>query len=309
MRFPKAPPIYVETLIRAPLEAVWEKTQNPVEHEKWDIRFSTIEYLPRASEADPQRFLYETRIGFGLKVSGAGESTGERLSDSERTSALRFWSDHPFSLIRTGSGYWRYSELPDNTTRFLTRYDYQPRFGLPGAVFDRFVFRPIMGRATAWGFDCLRLWLEKDLPPGEARLRFWADLWIRGGLGVAWIYQGLVPKILFPASGERDILLSSGITGPAAEAALWLIGGGQILIGLLFLFLSHPRFLYILTLALLAALGVGALFTMPGLFTLPFNPAALTFAMAGLAGAGYVTASAPVFPRAGRCRRKPGRKG
>jgi hypothetical protein len=43
---------------------------------------------------------YSTRIGFGLKISGEGESTGNREDTTGvRTSALSFWSADPKSLI------------------------------------------------------------------------------------------------------------------------------------------------------------------------------------------------------------------
>jgi hypothetical protein len=164
-------PIYVEIVVRAPLEDVWEKTQRPDLHQRWDLRFTRIEYLPRPDGSAPQRFLYATRIGFGLEISGEGESVGEKDgSDGSRTSALRFWSESPRSLIREGSGYWRY--VPTlNGVRFLTSYDYQTRFGVAGRVVDRLVFRPLLGWATAWSFDRLRLWLEDGVEPEDARRR------------------------------------------------------------------------------------------------------------------------------------------
>ena len=96
--------IYVEIPIRCSMEELWEKTQNPKLHQRWDLRFSEIEYLPREGE-QPQRFLYRTRIGFGVKVDGMGESTGTRNGDSGmRISSLKFWSDDAKSLIKVGSG-------------------------------------------------------------------------------------------------------------------------------------------------------------------------------------------------------------
>ena len=101
--------IYVEILVRAPMDILWRHTQDPALHERWDLRFSTIEYLPRASEAEPQRFRYATRIGFGLGIAGEGESVGRRdFPAGERLSALKFSSEDAFSLIREGSGYWKY---------------------------------------------------------------------------------------------------------------------------------------------------------------------------------------------------------
>jgi hypothetical protein len=114
--------------------------------------------------------VYATRLGFGLEICGAGEAVGEReQADGSRTSALRFRSDDPRSLILEGSGYWRYVPVAEGT-RFLTGYDYTTRFGPAGRLIDRFLFRPLIGWATAWSFDRLRLWLERGIEP-EASLR------------------------------------------------------------------------------------------------------------------------------------------
>jgi hypothetical protein len=162
-----APPIYVETRIRAPLEDVWEKTQRPELHERWDLRFSAIDYLPRA-DGEPQRFRYATRLGFGLRIEGTGESVGDRLGAAGRTSALTFRSGDSKSLIREGSGYWRYVPTAHGV-RFLTRYDYEPRWGIAGRLLDRLLFRRLLGWATAWSFDRLRIWLEDGIPPERSR--------------------------------------------------------------------------------------------------------------------------------------------
>jgi hypothetical protein len=59
--------IYVEILVRAPMDALWAHTQTPSLHQRWDLRFSRIDYLPKPRDIEPQRFRYTTRIGFGLK--------------------------------------------------------------------------------------------------------------------------------------------------------------------------------------------------------------------------------------------------
>src|SRR5262245_58104675 len=120
-RLQRMPAIYVEIDIRCSMEDLWKRTQTPELHQQWDLRFTDIEYLPRPDPAQPQRFLYKTRIGFGLNVSGEGESVGTHESNGSRSSALKFWSTDPKSLIRQGSGYWQYIPLP-NGIRFLTWY-------------------------------------------------------------------------------------------------------------------------------------------------------------------------------------------
>ena len=139
------PPISVEIFIRTTLDELWERTQIPALHQRWDLRFTDIEYLPCPDESQPQRFQYETRIGFGLRIAGEGESVDTRAdARGVRTSALRFWSDDPKSLIRTGPGYWQYVPVKGGV-RFLTRYDYETRLGPLGRLVDRMVFRPLIG--------------------------------------------------------------------------------------------------------------------------------------------------------------------
>ncbi|MFC7371914.1 hypothetical protein ACFQPF_09505 [Fictibacillus iocasae] len=57
----KNKPIYVEIPISARVEEVWKTAQQPELHEQWDLRFSSITYLPKKSS-----FTYETNIGFDL---------------------------------------------------------------------------------------------------------------------------------------------------------------------------------------------------------------------------------------------------
>ncbi len=84
------------------------------------------------------------------------------------------------SLIREGSGYWRYVPVRGGV-RFLTGYAYRPRWGCLGRLID-LVFGPLFGWATAWSFDRLRLWLERGVPPERARLHFIAEFVLRAAL-------------------------------------------------------------------------------------------------------------------------------
>ena len=106
----RADSIYVQIDISGSIDRIWQLTQEPDFHQRrWDLRFTEIRYLPRPDTAQPQRFRYATRIGFGLKIHGEGESVGSRDGpNGERSSALKFWSKDSKSLIRIGSGYWKY---------------------------------------------------------------------------------------------------------------------------------------------------------------------------------------------------------
>ncbi len=300
-------PIYVEIAIRAPLDQVWRLTQSPDLHQRWDLRFSRIAYLPRPDPGEPQRFLYETRIGFGLGVSGEGESVGERdLADGTRSSALRFWSADPKSLIGEGSGYWKY--VPDGASiRFLTRYDYAPRFGRPGRWLDALVFRPLLGWATAWSFDRLRRWLEQGVEPEAALRQALIHGAARGGLAAVWVYQGLVPKLLAPERGELALLQATGLfarlLGGYERPALALLGLAEIGLGLLMLARPAARWPFAATLLVLPAFALAALFAAPTSFLAPFNPPTLILAMAALASIGWWASKDVVSAR--HCRRRP----
>ncbi|WP_181770719.1 SRPBCC family protein [Amycolatopsis pittospori] len=156
--------LYVETVIRTDLDTLWRHTQDPGLHERWDLRFARIEPVP----GSPGRFRYATKF-LGIVISGTGTHAGESTRpDGGRTSALRFASADPMSLIRSGSGYWRYTPTEDGV-RFVTGFDYATRWGVFGRFAD-LLFRPLFGWMTAWSFDRLRLWLESGVPPEELPL-------------------------------------------------------------------------------------------------------------------------------------------
>ncbi|WP_405791674.1 hypothetical protein [Streptomyces sp. NBC_01506] len=200
--------LYVETRIRTDMDTLWERTQDPAHHQRWDLRFSEIDYLPRPA-GEPQRFRYAVRVLPFLTVSGTGVSAGESGgADGRRVSVLRFASPHPLSLLAEGSGYWRYVPTPDGV-RFLTGYDYRPRWGRLGAVADRWAFRPLMGWATAWSFDRLRLWCEHGVSPARSLAYGAAELTARL-LAVPGVFAALAPY-------------GDGGAGPADGAAAWAL--------------------------------------------------------------------------------------
>ncbi|SDJ76413.1 hypothetical protein [Streptomyces indicus] len=199
--------LYVEAFIRADMEDLWERTQNPAEHRRWDLRFGEIDYLPKAA-GEPQHFRYATRLLPFLKIAGTGISAGEKIRpDGTRTSALRFSSPHPLSLLKEGSGYWRY--VPEEGgVRFITGYDYTPRWGRFGKAADRCVFRPLMGWATAWSFDRLRLWLEEGITPRWSLVHWLTEMLMRTLLLLAllglFLVFALQPLVFLLASGYAD---------------------------------------------------------------------------------------------------------
>jgi hypothetical protein len=294
--------IYVEIPICAGMDELWEKTQNPQLHQRWDLRFTQIEYLPRRGD-EPQRFLYRTRVGFGLKIDGRGESVGERDGDKgERTSSLKFWSEDPKSLIKTGSGYWKY--VPDqNAIRFFTWYDYETRFGVLGKLVDRCLFRPLLGWATACSFDRLRLWIEKGITPEASRDRALVYALSRGTMAFIWFYHGLVPKLVYHDRAELDLLSRIGIAPQHLHAAATLAGVVEVLFAFLLIIFWRQSWLLWLTLVLmLVGIPVVAV-SAPEYLSAAFNPVTLNLSLAGFAAIALITRRD--LPTAANCRRKP----
>jgi len=294
--------IYVEIRIRAPMQDLWDYTQRPELHERWDLRFSEISYLPRPYADEPQRFRYATRIG-GLTIEGEGESVGARdMTDGQRASALTFTSSDPRSLILRGSGYWKYAPTNDGI-RFLTRYDYETRFGRPGRFLDHVFFRPLLGWATAWSFDRLRLWLERDIDPRSALRQWITHATARVGLAIIFAYHGLVPKILLRQQDELSMLQDIGVPPDKVRAFIFFLGVVELLFAVCLLAFWRSRWpaLFTIVFALMATLGVA--YGSPHYLGAAFNPVSLNLAIACLALIDLI--SLAEMPTASNCLRAP----
>ncbi len=295
--------IYVEIPIRAPFDRIWQLTQQPEAHGRWDLRFSRIEYLPRPDPAEPQLFLYETRLGFGLSIRGTGESRGERfLPDGTATSALIFRSDDPKSLIRAGSGYWRY--LPgEGEVQFLTWYDYEVRFGAAGRWFDRVVFRPLIGWATAWSFDCLRLWAEIGQLPETSRVLAAIHAVARCAIAGIWLWHGLVPKLLAQQADEQRMMKEAGVPVATVPLAVRAAGVAEVAIAVAVIVSWRDRRAFVWNALAMSAALLAVAVRSPQYLRAAFNPVTLNGATVALSAAGYLAAGSSPF--AGRCRRSP----
>jgi DoxX-like family len=294
--------IYVEILISGSMDDLWQKTQEPNLHRRWDLRFSEIDYLPRGPE-EPQRFLYSTRIGAGLRIRGEGKSVGECDDLSgQRTSALKFWSKDPKSLIESGSGYWQYVPS-ERGIRFLTSYDYRTRFGAIGRVVDRLAFRPLMGWATAWSFDRLRLWIEQGVPPEVSRERALIYGLSRLTLAFIWLYHGAVPKLLYHNPDELRMLTDAG--APHAQLLNWVSLFAWLEIGFAGVLITFWKARWPLwcTIAVMFAATVGVSISSPAYLSAAFNPLTLNLAVTVLAAVGLLVAGN--LPSAKNCLRRP----
>lgn len=297
----KNKPIYVEISIDENIERVWEASQNPSLHEQWDLRFSSITYLPK-EEDEAQLFEYKTNIGFGIAIAGWGKSVRSfHAKDESRTSSLHFGTNHLLSPIKEGKGYWKY--VPEhNATKFFTQYDYDVQFGTLGKLIDKIVFRPLIGWATALSFDVLKRWLEKGDTPSAQYSRFFSH-WIITFLFVfVWIYQGLVPKLIM--MHPEEITLTSAILPlELSEARIMVatIGVIEIMFGFIWILYQNKRRLLKLQLVLLPLLTILAITADSSVLTHPFNPITFNLSLIVLTIVGLL--SSKDIPTAKSCKR------
>lgn len=165
--------IYVEILVRSSMENLWELSQDPALHPRWDLRFSRI--IPTGVGSDGHsQFRYEFQLPF-YAITGTGTSLGHKTTASgQATSVLKFSTSNPLSPIGPGSGYWRYIPV-DQGIRFITGYNYAPGMGAIGRKLDARFIRPGLGWATALSFDRLRLWAESGVDPAQSRNAWFLD--------------------------------------------------------------------------------------------------------------------------------------
>ncbi len=204
--------VWVTTAVAGPSDRLWQLTQDTAHHPRWDLRFSSI--TPAGTDHDGrQRFTYALALPHPrlplLTVRGTGTSTAERRGDDGAgTSAIRFAAGDALtdrlSPLADGAGYWRYAPEPDGRTRFTTGYDYRPGWGRFGAALDPWLTRPLVGWATAWSFDRLRLWAERGQTPERSR-----------DLALAWTAGRVVVVLLTAAALRRRRPLLALVTAGA----------------------------------------------------------------------------------------------
>lgn len=298
----KSKPVYVEIEIDTEMDKLWSATQTPNLHEQWDLRFSSITYLPK-KENEPQHFSYKRNLGFGQKIEGWGITAGSHEGKSgTRTSSLHFGTEDVISPIKEGKGYWKYVQNQNSIT-FLTQYDYDANFGKFGQTMDRLLFRPVIGWGTALSFDVLKRWLEKGETPYSQYLRFFASWLIILLFSLVWIYHGLIPKLIFMHPDEISML--TNIVPLSYKSGYWIVviaGFVEVLFGLLWLFLQNKRVLFGLQVIIFPLLTATAIIADPASLIHPFNPFTFNMSLLFISLAGFFLSKD--LPSATTCKRK-----
>ena len=66
----------------------------------------------------------------------------------------------------------------------------------------------------------------------EKRLLYQLKLTCRWALGLVWIWEGLVPKILMPTAMQTRVVENSGLYWPDPDTWLVILGAWMILVGI-----------------------------------------------------------------------------
>lgn len=298
----KKKPVYVEIDISTSMDQLWKATQTPHLHEQWDLRFSSITYLPK-KENEPQHFSYKRSLGFGQTIEGWGITSGSHEGkDGMRSSSLHFGTDAALSPIKEGKGYWKY--IPrENDITFLTQYDYTVPFGKFGQMVDQLLFRPLIGWGTALSFDVLKRWLEKGETPISQYARFSVSWCITFLFSFIWLYHGLIPKLIFMHPDEISMVNNLvPLSHENAYRIVTITGILEVIFGLGWPFYKKKRNLFGLQIIVFPLLTITAVIADPSSLVHPFNPLTFNISLLILSLVGFFMSKD--VPSATICKRK-----
>jgi len=105
----------------------------------------------------------------------------------------------------------------------------------------------------------------------------------RIGLGLVWVYQGVIPKLFFPMEFELDIIQRSQLYLYSPEVMIFLVGLGESTIGLWLLSGYRERFACLFATAFMLFLQVIVVFIEPSLLIGPFGGIAKNIGLIALA--------------------------
>ena len=109
-----------------------------------------------------------------------------------------------------------------------------------------------------------------------------AVLTINVTLAVLWIYQGLIPKVIFKAIEEQKFWQYFDINEINMLFLIPLSGYVEIMYGVLFLIFRQSKFLHYLNIFGLIGLALTVAIIYPSYFLAGFNPFVINVAMAML---------------------------
>jgi hypothetical protein len=168
---------------------------------------------------------------------------------------------------------------------------------------DRILFHPLLGWATAWSFDRLRLWIEHGIPPEVSRDRTLVYSIARATVAFTWFYHGLFPKLLHHDAIELDLVGRIGTPASRLIMAVTIAGCAEMFFAFLLLVLwRHKWPLWLTVVLMLMGIPVVAI-SAPLYLSAAFNPVTLNLGLAALSAIGLIAGRD--LPTATRCRTTP----
>lgn len=101
-------------------------------------------------------------------------------------------------------------------------------------------------------------------------------------LAMLWIYQGLVPKVIYKVIEEQLFWEFTGIQFLSIPSLIQLSGVGEIIFGILFLIFRQSKVLHYLNILAMLFFIVVVAVVYPHYFVQGFNPFIMNTAMAAL---------------------------
>jgi hypothetical protein len=161
----------------------------------------------------------------------------------------------------------------------------------------------LLGWATAWSFDRLRLWVEKGILPEVSRDRTFVHALSRLTVAFVWLYHGLIPKLIYRNSDELSMLRDAGIPNSHLLAVTSSLGFIEVCVALVLVFFWKSRWPLWFTLVAMVSAVLAVGLASPSFLTAAFNPVTLNLSVATLALIGLLTGTG--LPTASNCRRQP----
>jgi uncharacterized membrane protein YphA (DoxX/SURF4 family) len=200
-------------------------------------------------------------------------------------------------LVRSGTTSWDFEAEGDDLLVFATDH-YERRHGFRNRLVDLFYTRPLMRWMLGWSMDRLRLWIEHGVAPASSLPLVLLKRLCAITLALVWIYQGLVPKILFVRSTELEPLSIIPFLRDNPLLSLEAIGTAEILLGLWLLGGFLERSAAFISLFALAILSLAVAVFDPSSLTDPHGGLIKNLAL--VACAAVVIVLQPLTPSASR---------
>jgi len=148
----------------------------------------------------------------------------------------------------------------------------------------------------------LRIWIEMGIDPSTSMRQSIVHATARVAVAFVWIYQGLVPKVLFQHPTEIAMICQAGVPLHVARRLCAGLGWVEISVGICLIFCWKSNWPLILTLVAMPLALIAVAATSSAVLASAFNPVTLNVAVFALATIAQLDSKN--LPSATRCARQ-----